>query len=97
MFLPLIHFLKIVTSSKLSNEHCLKYNVWHSVKNKEVLEKDRWHDQDLGEKKSRPKEFHILELTGTDLKFLLNKLKEMKDKFKISAENISYKQSNPLL
>ena len=45
-----MYFLKTVTSSKLSNEHCLKYNVWHAIKNKEVLEKDRWHDQDLGEK-----------------------------------------------
>ena len=51
-----------------------------------ILEK-KIYDRNL-----RPKEFHVLDLPGTDLKFLLNTLKEMKDKFKISAENISYKK-----
>lgn len=49
-------------------------------------------EKKIDNKNNRPKEFHILELPGTNLKFLLNTLKEMKDKFKISAENISYKK-----
>ena len=49
-------------------------------------------EKKIYDRNRRPKEFHVLELPGTDLKFLLNTLKEMKDKFKISAENISYKK-----
>ena len=49
-------------------------------------------EKKIDNKNNRPKEFHILELPGTNLKFLLNTLKEMKNKFKISAENISYKK-----